>query len=204
MRCSRGLSRSQLLNTHNPVRERTVTADYLGSNPLLTLNEINFRLRANLPQKPTISIKTLFPSIDGLAPTLKLNRDSPAQRNAPETLAAQKQHEEWILSTDAVGAEKIYVDEFGVNIHTKRSFGRALRGERAIRVTSSQSGQNVSVYAAISAERGLIYFEIFQGSVNFEKFRNFLQIVSGNIIIEFGYQYNAHLIFDNAPSHRKC
>ena len=28
------------------------------------------------------------------------------------------------------------------------------------------------------------------------------QIVSGNIITEFGYQYNAHLIFDNAPSHR--
>ena len=94
------------------------------------------------------------------------------------------------------------MDEFGVNIHTKRSFGRALRGERAIRVTSTKSGQNVSLCAAISAEHGLIYFQTFQGSVNFEKFRNFLQIVSGNIITEFGYQYNAHLIFDNAPSHR--
>ena len=38
--------------------------------------------------------------------------------------------------------------------------------------------------------------------MNFEKFRNFLQIVIGNIITEFGYQHNAHLIFDNAPSHR--
>ena len=161
---------------------KTAIADYLESNPLLTLIEINFRLRANLPQKSTISIKTLSRSIDGLAYTLKLNRDSPAQRNAPETLAARKQYAEWILSADAVGAEKIYVNEFGVNIHTKRSFGRALGGERAIRVTSTQSGQNVSVYAAISAEHGLIYFEIFQGSVNFEKFRNFLQIVSGNII----------------------
>ena len=80
------------------------------------------------------------------------------------------------------------MDEFGVNIHTKHSFGRALRGERAIRVTSIQSGQNVSVCAAISAEHRLIYFEIFQGSVNFEKFHNFLQIVSGNIITECGYQ----------------
>ena len=161
---------------------KTAIADYLESNPLLTLIEINFRVRANLPQKSTISIKTLSRSIDGLAYTLKLNRDSPAQRNAPETLAARKQYAEWILSADAVGAEKIYVNEFGVNIHTKRSFGRALGGERAIRVTSTQSGQNVSVYAAISAEHGLIYFEIFQGSVNFEKFRNFLQIVSGNFI----------------------
>ena len=181
---------------------KTAIADYLESNPLLTLNEINFRLGTNLPQKPAISIKTLSRSIDGLAYTLKLNRDSPAQRNATETLAARKQYAEWILSAVAVGAEKIYVVDFGVNIHTKRSFGRALRGETAIRVTSIQSGRNVSVCAAISAEHGLIYFEIFQGSVNSEKFRNFLQIVSGNIITEFGYQYNAHLIFDNAPSHR--
>ena len=181
---------------------KTAIADYLGSNLFLTSNEINFRLRANLPQKPTISIKTLSRSIDGLAYTLKLNRDSPAQRNAPETLAARKQYAEWILSADAVGAEKIYVVEFGVNINTKRSFGHALRGERAIRVTTTQSCQKVSVCAAISAEHGLIYFEIFQCSVNFEKFCNFLQIVSGNIITEFGFQYNAHLIFDNAPSHR--
>ena len=93
------------------------------------------------------------------------------------------------------------MNEFGVNIHTKRTFGRALRGKRAIRVTSTQSGQSVSVCAAVSAAHGHIYLEIFQGSVNFEKFRNFLQNVSGNIITEFGYQYNAHLIFDNAPSH---
>ena len=73
---------------------KTAIADYLESNPLLTLIEINFRLRANLPQKPTISIKTLSRLIDGLAYTLKLNRDSPAQRNAPETLAAQKQYAE--------------------------------------------------------------------------------------------------------------
>ena len=113
---------------------KTAIADYLESNPLLTLNEVNFRFRANLPQKQTISIKILSRSIDGLAYTLKQNRESPAQRNAPETLAAWKQYAEWILSADAVGAEKIYVDEFGVNILTKRSFGRALRRERAIRV----------------------------------------------------------------------
>ena len=113
---------------------KTAIADHLESNPLLTLNEINFRLRANLPQKPTISIKTLSRSIDGPAYTPKLNRYSPAQRNATEILSARKQYAEWILSADAEGAEKLYVDEFGVNIHTKR-LGRALRGERAIRVT---------------------------------------------------------------------
>ena len=65
---------------------KTAIADYLETNPLLTLNEINFRLKTSLPQKPTISIKTLSRSIDGLVYTLELNRDSPAQRNAPKTL----------------------------------------------------------------------------------------------------------------------
>ena len=60
----------------------------------------------------------------------------------------------------------------------------------------------MSVCAATSVEYELIYFEIFQALVNFEKFCNFLQIVSGNIKTEIGYQYNAHLKFDNAPSHR--
>ena len=32
------------------VEKKTAIADYLESNSLLTLNEINFRLRANLPQ----------------------------------------------------------------------------------------------------------------------------------------------------------
>ena len=114
---------------------KTAIADYLESNPLLALNEVNFRLRANLPQNPTTSIKTLYRLIDGIAYTLKLNLDSPAQRNAPETLAARKQYAECILSADAVGVEKIYLDEFDVNIHTKRTYGRAFRGERAIRVT---------------------------------------------------------------------
>ena len=38
-----------------------------------------------------------------------------------------------------------------------------LRGERATRMTSAQCGLNVSIWAAISAEHTLIYFEIFQG-----------------------------------------
>ena len=61
-----------------------------------------------------------------------------------------------------VNACKIYVDEFGMNIHTKRNQARSVSGTRAYHTVSGQRGQNVTVCLGLTAEHGIVYYEIFQ------------------------------------------
>ena len=63
------------------------------------------------------------------------------------------------MSAEIVKAMKIYIDELGCIIHTKRTFGRSKKGERANRKIASQSGGIVTVCAAICAELGMVYYQ---------------------------------------------
>ena len=56
------------------------------------------------------------------------------------------------MSAEIVNAMKTYIDELGCIIHTKRTFGRSKKGERANRKIASQS-------AAIGAELGMVYYQ---------------------------------------------
>ena len=89
-----------------------------------------------------------------------------------------------------------------VAIFTQRTFGRSKKGERAYRKIASQSGGNITVCAAICAELGMVYYQIYSGGIKKDLFVNFLEAVSANVIAEFGTTICAYLIFDNAPSHR--
>ena len=97
--------------------------------------------------------------------------------------------------------KKIYIDEFGCNIHTRRSRGRAKTGERAYRTVSGQKGPNITVCVAVSADQGLEHFEIITNGMTKAKFINFLQVVSGNFLLDNGLTSDGYCIFDNAPPH---
>ena len=44
--------------------------------------------------------------------------------------------------------EMIFIDESGVNLHVKRTRGRAVAGERAVRVIEHQRRRNVTLIVA--------------------------------------------------------
>jgi len=67
----------------------------------------------------------------------------------------------------------IWVDEFGVNLHLRRRFGRARRGEHATVIVPNSRGRNISVCAAMS-EEGLIYDTIRPGAYNAVAYCEFL------------------------------
>ena len=81
---------------------------------------------------------------------------------------------------------KVFVDEFGVNIHTKRRFVRRTRGTRAHRTVSGQAGATVTVCLGVCATYGLV----------------FLELCCGNVIAENAADSLGFVIFDNAPAHR--
>ena len=62
------------------------------------------------------------------------------------------------------------MDEFGVNIHTKGSFGRSTRGTRAYRTVSGQAGANVAVCLGVCATYGLVFYEIYRGGMTMVRF----------------------------------
>ena len=76
----------------------------LEENSLVTVSNLNKELRRRYPNKPEICDKTLSNAIDGLAFTLKLSRDTPAQQNSSETNVDRKQHVEWRMSAEVVNS----------------------------------------------------------------------------------------------------
>ena len=181
---------------------RLQVQEFLDDNVHLTVHELNAKLRLELPNKPNVHYKTFSNAIDGLAFTLKFSRDSQQDRDSAKTKAWRKEYCEWLMSAEVGNVMKIYIDEFGCNIYTKRIFGRSKKGESAYRTIASESGVNITVWAAFCAELGMVYYQTYSGGMKKDLFVNFLEAVSANVMAEFGTTVCAYLIFDNAPSHR--
>ena len=91
---------------------------------------------------------------------------------------------------------RIYIDESGFNLWTRRNYGRARLGERVNRIVGGQRGRNVTVIAAISDLVGVVYHEVHTVAVTKEIFVHFIASLSAILGEE-----SAILLMDNAPVH---
>ena len=90
---------------------------------------------------------------------------------------------------DGIQKRKIYIDETGVNMYTKRAYERAPRGERVNRLVGGQRCANVIVITAMSDQVGIVYNEIHVESLMAETFHGFM---AGEDVV----------LLDKAPCHR--
>ena len=153
---------------------RACAVDVMSENPFYTLKQINEELQKRLPEKPGISLKTLSSCLEGMAYTLKLSRDVPSDRNRMDVKTYRQNYANWLMSEEVVKSLKVFVDEFGVNIHTKRRFGRSTRETRAYRTVSGQGGANVTICLGVCATYGLVLYEIYRGGMTMVRFSSFL------------------------------
>ena len=93
---------------------------------------------------------------------------------------------------------RIYVDETGFNLNTKRAYGRARQGERVNRIVRRQRGSNVTVITAISDKVGVLYYEVHWETVKRESFIHFMTSLEAVLGDE-----DAVIILDNAPCHSR-
>ena len=133
--------------------------DNINENCLLTIAEMNRKLRLRLPHKPVILVK--------------LARPLPADRNRPDVLQKRVEYGNRFMG-HAVVNHTVFIDECGYDIWTARSQGRALRGERAYRQVYGQRGRNVTVALAISPTSGLVFHSAILGGMNGRRFDDFL------------------------------
>ena len=153
---------------------RDALEQILDSNPLMTLDQINVDLRRQLLDKPAISRSTLARTLDGMLMTLKLAEDIPGARNEDRVLQERVNYAQWFLREGVVG-HCIFIDECGYNIWTRRSYGRARRGEPVRRVVNNQKGKNCNVTFATSNEVGLVHHTIRMDTTTLASFQEFLE-----------------------------
>ena len=141
-----------------------------------------------MPNKPPVSYQAISKKLDGLFYTLKNVRAVPAQWNTPAVKEERQHFADWIMG-DGRNVRQVYVDEFGANVWMSRSKGRALTGERAVRIVEGQRGQNVTICLAISSF-GIVHASIFPRAMTQERFGEFLieldqllQILNGNYVV---------------------
>ena len=173
---------------------RNTVVSIVEDHPEFTIEQINDDLRLRLPAKRHVCNNTISNILHCRLITLKLTRDSPVQRNTPTIKAKRRDMADWLLQNGDV--EKVYIDESGFRLWIKRSYGRSLRGERAVRVVDGRGGGHVSVIFAVSHTTGLVHHEFVNGGFRSQHFKAFLESCS-NILAG----RNIMFIFDNAPSH---
>ncbi|XP_072025585.1 uncharacterized protein [Amphiura filiformis] len=174
--------------------------EIIQESPLLTLEQINDELRRRLPNKPRISKSTLARALDGMLITLKLAEDVPEARNEPRVLNQRCDYAQWFLRHGVVG-HCIFIDECGYNIWTRRSYGRAARGQPARRVVHNQRGRNCNVTLATSNEIGLVHQTIVLNTTTRQSFEEFLQQTAQICGQMFPDDEPIYFIYDNARPH---
>ena len=189
-------------NIHKKVDQECIdkSIQLLEDNPLLTIKELNVKLHQILNHKPQFSDQALSAHLDGSLITLKLARDEPAERNTPSTIEERYHYAIWLMGPNVVNEKKYFIDEFGINIHTRRSQGRSLKGERVFRKVNGQRGPNITICIAVSSEKGLVHYQIFMGGMTTERFSRFLEVLCGNEIMADN-EASGICIYDNARPH---
>jgi len=194
------LKRGGAHNTKVDDGMKEVLFQIIEENPLLTLKEINKKLRIQLSMKPYVSDETIARTLDKMLITLKLCEDIPVQRNTVENMEKRYMYATWFLdktSTDDI----IYIDECGYNVWTRRTFGRALRGVPARRVVSKQKGQNLMCTFAINQVYGLMHSRIKVERVTKETFGEFIKDLITATKDIFPHDHTIYLVLDNARPH---
>ena len=165
------------------------------ADPLLTLIQVKILVRQIWPAKPEFSVSTLSRYLDGELISLKNVHDVPTQRNSDAVKEARHVHADWLLA-EGIQSHRVYIDETGFNLWTKRAFGRGGVGERVNRIVGGSRGRNVTVIAAVSDLAGMFYHEVHTVSVTKEIFIDFMTSVAAVLGEERPY-----IIMDNAPVH---
>lgn len=169
-------------------------------HPEYTLDQIIGEIRVSQPHFPTISRTTLCRILNGRLIVLKKLEDAPHERNSDATKEAREQFARWMMEV-GVNCQLVFIDEAGANLWMRRTRGRAVRGERAVRVVGGRRARNLTMTFAVSHTRGLIFHDLQEGGMTANKFNDFLIQLIHRLPVN---NERVILIFDNAPAHRRA
>lgn len=158
--------------------------DYIKSNP-------------NLFDEADVSLTTIDRILRKHKITTKQLTKIPLARNSVETIKKRCEYVTSLLDLESEDCYFIYVDEFGVNLHTRRSRGRSLIGQPAIIETPTSRGNNFSTCAGVSID-GVVYYRSQFRPFNHGSFLEFLDGLKAKLDLNL----NNVLVMDNVALHK--
>ena len=84
------------------------------------------------------------------------------------------------MGPNVVNENKFFIEEFGINFHTKLTRGRSKKGDRVHHRVSGQRGPNIMVCIAVSNRQRLVHYQVFAGGKTPEMVSRFLEVLCGN------------------------
>lgn len=189
----RGKPPKKIKSDHSDFIERI-----LENNPTLTLKEIASRCFNE--HDINVSISTVQKHLESLKITLKRNSLLLDRVNDSTRLALRKEYARNFQTYSPVeDSKKIFVDECGFNLHLRRGQGRSRLGIRVSTVVPTIRGRNLTLLAAMNNER-IIFFKVFQGACNSEKFIEFLGELDMVLVNRYAIT-DGCIYMDNARPH---
>ena len=163
-------------------------------NPLVTLEALRLKLLQAFPNNG-VSRQTISNHLDGQMYTVKMVRTVTVAWNTPATKNLRAAYAAWLMQ-EGMQQRLVYCDEFGFNVWTARTQGRARRGCRAVRIVNAQRGENLSICVAIDSHAGVLHYKLVRGGFNAALFGEFAVELD---IMADGEPFT--LVLDNARPH---
>lgn len=174
-----------------------IIGDWVDMRPDITLHELKSKLASEIGV--VVTEKTISRALTKIGFTCKLLRAIPLSRNCPATIQSRKDYAQKYLGEAPPDHRNIvWVDECGFNLHLRRKFGRARKGDRASVGVANSRGRNISVCAAMS-EEGFLYERLRPGAYNADEFCVFLTELFG-VLARMG-RTGCWIILDNVRFH---
>ena len=107
----------------------------LEQNPLVTMKKLNVMVHYLLIQ-PSFSDQALPNALEGSLITLRLTSDRPVERNVVDTIEQRYEYAGWLMGSNVVNENMVFIGEFRRNTHTRRNQGRSKNGARVYRRVS--------------------------------------------------------------------
>ncbi|KAH7967720.1 hypothetical protein HPB52_002014 [Rhipicephalus sanguineus] len=168
-------------------------------NCTFTLRQIKAALEEEMPGV-TISTSTVDRLLDAHSYSVKLVTQKPADHNRDDVKHSRKLYAQW-LQSDGPRLCRFYLDVTNYNIWCSRNFGRAAKGQPAVRTTTTTKGANLNIMACMSAN-GVIHWTAVD-RVHWAVFNDFHSDVSARVESEEP-NTEAVFIFDGAPAHARA
>lgn len=148
----------------------------------------------------TVSLPTIHKCIDNFGYSFKRVSRVAAVSLSDELRQHRIRYATWFLKEHNTDRKIMFYDETGFQVVMRNTYGRSLKGKKAICAVPSIKSRNITVMAIMSAD-GLASYEVLQTPCNrahlvsyFEKF--ILELTNSNL-------ENIIIIMDNASFH-KC
>lgn len=140
---------------------------FLEQNNDATLSEMRDHV------KRAVSISTINNILDRSLITTKQLRPKPVGQDTPENLQKRKYFAGFYLKDHGA---RVHIDESNYNLFTRRSMGRAPRGQRAFKTQRNSRGKNINILLAIDDTRIIHYVSVVGSSKDI--FKSFMTGVS--------------------------